>query len=86
MWGTPIEQVPLTGKNDLGLNISYSPAFREIEACVAAGLNYADWIAGEYSQEVMDHVVAWHDLKGLIDAHKSEAEARSYEKAGKKGR
>ena len=32
----------------------------------------------------MDHVVAWHDLRKLIEAHTAEAEARRMEKNRKK--
>lgn len=84
--GTPISEYPLSAESNLNLGITYSDAYREIEACVAAGLDYSKWLNREYSIEVMANVMTWHTMKGLIDAHIENEKSRAIKKSSKKGK
>lgn len=68
-----------------GINsgITFNKSFAEIEACVAAGLDYYLWRTGEYPDWLKAEVTAWHRLTGLITAHTKSAEAKEIEKRQK---
>jgi hypothetical protein len=53
---------------------------------VAAGLDYSKWRDGGYERDLMDEVLAWHDLTGLINSHVEDAKAAEMKKSQKKGR
>jgi len=82
--GIPIRQHYLKGGVNAG--ISYNQSYAEAEACIAAGLDYHIWRDGGYTQQFKSEVVAWHQMSSLISSHVKSAEAKSSEKAGKKGR
>ena len=84
--GVPIAEYGLSGKSALNVGITHSNSFREIKACVAAGLDYEKWRYGGYERDFMDEVLAWHDLTGMIEAHVKDAEAVETAKQAKKGK
>lgn len=64
--------------------ITYNKSYSEIEACVAAGLDYYLWRTNEYPDWLKAEVVTWHRLRGLVTAHQKSAEAKEIEKRSKK--
>ncbi len=83
--GVRIDQYELSGSNKLDVGITFGRSFREVNACVAAGLDYSMWRYGGYQREMMDEILAWYDLTNLISAHSEDAKAASMKK-GKKGK
>lgn len=74
-------------KGGVNAGITYNQSFAEAEACIAAGLDYHAWRNDFYEQDFKSEVVAWHQMKGLIEAHIKSAEAKHMEKrTGKKGK
>lgn len=69
--GIPIEQYPLKGSVNVG--IDYTLGFAEIEACVAAGLDLEKWESGIYSADFKNRIIAWHRLRGLVSLHTQDA-------------
>jgi len=64
--------------------VSYNKSYAEAEACITAGLDYYMWRNDDYPQDFKSEVVAWHQMKGLIKAHVSSAEAKATKSKGKK--
>lgn len=84
--GVPIAQYALRGNSTLNVGITYANSFREIKACVAAGLDYEKWRYGGYTRELMDEVLAWHDLTMQIETHVKDAEALESKRQAKKSK
>lgn len=82
--GIPIRKHYLPGGIKAGL--SYNKSYAEAEACISAGLDYHTWRSGGYTQEFKGEVTAWHQMKGLIEAHAKAAEAKAVKIRGKKGK
>jgi len=82
--GVPIRKHYLPGGIKAGL--SYNKSYAEAEACISAGLNYHMWRSDGYTQEFKGEVVAWYQMKGLIEAHVKAAEARAMKQKSKKGK
>ena len=80
--GIPIRRHFLPG--GIGVGIEYNKSFAEVDACIAAGLDYSIWRKDEYSQSLKAEVVAWHQMSGLIRSHIKSAEAKHSEKMSKK--
>jgi len=77
-YGTPIEEAPV--RHRLPSGITYSGAFEEYEACVAAGLDLQRWEEGSYAPRFKARVIAWHRLHGLVEGHIEDAAATQAEK------
>lgn len=82
--GVPIAEYPLSAESKVNSGISFSPAYREVSACVAAGLDYSRWVAGGYTSEVRGAVLAWHSASQQIEAHANDAQIREQEKRRRK--
>lgn len=82
--GQPIHEYALSGSDRLNVGITFGDSYREISACVAAGLDYSRWIGGDYSREVMDAVLAWYDLSRLIEANIEDERSREMKKGRRK--
>lgn len=80
--GNPIQNYPLRDKVHHG--ITFSLAFEEYEACVAAGLDLGKWESGEYEQPFKAKVVAWYRLHHLVRSHTSEATDRHLARKAKR--
>lgn len=79
--GIPIEDYPI--KHGVSPNISYAPAFGEMEACIAAGLDPWRWEQGGYSVAFQAKILAWHQLHQLVELNVQDAVQR---KANRKRR
>ena len=60
--------------------------FTEWEACVAAGLDLHKWELNEYPHTFKAKVVAFNNLRKLVDAHVEDAKAKASEKKSKRKR
>ncbi len=76
--GFPIESVAVKDPVDTG--ISYSQRFAEIDACIAAGLDWNMWEMNFYSNEIKAQVVAWRNYSKLIFLHTEDARASKAKK------
>ena len=84
--GVPIDRHGLSAGSSLNVGITYADSFKEINACVAAKLDYSVWRSGGYSRSLMDEVLAWHDLSRLIEAHIEDAKAVEMKRQSKRGK
>ena len=84
--GVPIDRYGLSAGSKLNVGITYGDSFREINACVAAKLDYSLWKAGGYGRDLMDEVLAWYDLNRLIEAHIEDAKSVEMRKQSRKGK
>lgn len=57
--------------------------FTEWEACVATGLDLLKWEYRLYPHKFMAKVVAFYNLRKLVDAHVEDAKAKAIEKKAK---
>ncbi len=85
---TPIHQVRL--KNPLKTNITYSMAFEEMQACVAAGMDVERWHDPRpevaYAKELKIRTVAWHRLRGMVEAHMGDTQVEYQKREADKAR
>lgn len=81
--GIDIRQYPFSEKG-VETGIGYGMLFKEFEACVEAGLSVEKWFGGEYELSFQAKVVAWWQLRKLIAAHTSDAEAQSLKSKSRK--
>lgn len=72
--GIPIEDYPV--KHGVNVNITYSPAYAELEACIAANLDPWRWERGAYSVPFKAKIIAWHQLHQLIELNAQDAVQR----------
>lgn len=79
--GDPIRDVPL--KDTVETGIAYSMLFAEWEAAHAAGLSLWDWEREVYPRSFKARVLAWHNLHGLVEAHKDEAASEAAKRKSK---
>ncbi len=79
--GVPIEEYPV--KHGVNPNISYTPAYAELEACVAANLDPWTWERGGYNVAFKAKILAWYQLRQLIELNTQDAVQR---KASRKRR
>lgn len=79
--GIPIEDYPV--KHGVNPNISYAPAYAELEACIAAGLDPWRWETGGYPATFQARIVAWYQLRQLVELNVQDAVQR---KANRKRR
>lgn len=81
--GEPIDQAPL--KSGIKTGLSWSPGFSEWQAVVAAGLDLYRWeqIDG-YPKSFKLRVMAFNELRHLVEAHTEAAKAEALEKDSKK--
>lgn len=84
--GVPIHQHGLSGANSLNVGITYGDSFRELNACVAAGLDYERWRSSGYAPHIMAEILAWYDLSRVIDAHIEDAKAQEAKKQQRKAK
>lgn len=82
--GTPIRQHFLKGGVKAG--ITFNQSYTEVDACIAAGLDYYLWRMDHYPVWLKAEIVVWHQMKNLINAHVKSAEAAQVERASKKGK
>lgn len=62
-------------------------AFEEWDACVGANLDLWMWDTGIYSRDFKARVIAWYQLKGIVDLHQNDVLAtKAEQEAKKKGR
>jgi hypothetical protein len=73
--GIPIRDAYL--KDAINPGISYSMQYTEWEACVAAGLDLYRWEHRGYPKRFMAKVVAFHNLRNLVEAHVENAKAKA---------
>jgi hypothetical protein len=71
--GIDIREYPLSSGINTG--ISYSMRFAEFDAAIAAGLDLERWVDNSYPPYLKAMIVAWHNLKSLIDAHQNDAQS-----------
>lgn len=72
-------------KHGVNPNLSWSRAFDEYSACVAANLDLWEWEHGDkYSASFKARVVVWHKLRGLVDTHVQDAISIATQKKIKK--
>ena len=76
--GFPIDSVAVKDPVDTG--ISYSMRFAEIDACVAAGLDWWMWEMNFYPNQIKAEVVMWNKLSKLIYLHTEDARAAKVKK------
>ena len=82
--GTPIRDAILRDSIDPG--ISYAMQFTEWEACVAARLDLHKWETNVYPHTFKAKVVAFSNLRKLVEAHVEDAKAKALEKKSKRKR
>lgn len=76
--GVPIRKYFL--KPGLKVGITYERSFLEVQACIAAGLDYHKWRTEEYSPGFRAEVVAWYEMRGLIEQHVESVKNKAMEK------
>lgn len=76
--GYPIDSVAVKDPVDTG--ISYSMRFAEIDACIAAGLDWWMWEMNFYPIQIKAEVVVWNKLSKLIYLHTEDARAAKAKK------
>ena len=81
--GLDIRQYPFSEKG-IETGIGYGMLFKEFEACVEAGLSVEKWFNNGYELSFQAKVVAWWQLRKLIAAHTSDAEAQSLKSKSRK--
>jgi hypothetical protein len=59
-------------------------SFAEWEACVAVSLDLYKWETNVYPHTFKAKVVAYNNLRKLVDAHVEDAKAKALEKKAKK--
>jgi hypothetical protein len=82
-----LRQVRLRNAIDAG--ITYSMAFAQWEAAVAAGATMDELYRmerGEYPKWFVAKVMAWHNVHSLVEAHKEDASAIEAQKRARKRR
>lgn len=80
----PIKNLRL--KESVDPNISYSEAYAEMDALIAAGASIDEldkWINGGYSPRLLAWVRQWYISNALIKAHAEEASADSAKRKSK---
>lgn len=71
--GAPIQEVSL--RYAINPRIGYGIKYLEWEACVDCGLDLHRWWEGGYPDDFKVHVIAFHNLRGLVRAHIEDAKA-----------
>ena len=66
--------------------ISTGQLYNEFDACIKAGLDLERWWEGDYDPEFMVHVLAYHNLSRLVDAHQNDAQATEMRRKSKGGK
>ena len=54
--------------------------FAEIDACIAAGLDWSMWEMNVYPKEIKAEVVVWNKMSKLIYLHTEDARAAKVKK------
>ena len=77
-------------KNPLKTNITYSRAYEEIEACVAAGMDVERWDDPRpdkgYSRELKLKILAWNRLHGMVESHIGDTQVEKQKQERDKAR
>ena len=60
--------------------------YQEWEACLAAGLDLHNWEQNLYPHTFKAKVVAFSNLRKLVEAHVEDAKAKALEKKSKRKR
>jgi len=80
--GRPISDVKPAGL--LKLNISYTSRYEEIEACIAAHLDWSMWNRNIYTRSEKADVVAWFRDHAAIKLQQDSAVYKAQQKGRKK--
>lgn len=57
--------------------------YKEFEACIAAGLDLWMWINGKYPKEFMADVIAFHNVRAMVDNHTESELAKAAKRNAK---
>ena len=72
-------------KDSVDPAISYSMVFEEWQAAVDTGLDLWKWYKDEYSRDFKVRVIAFNNLRKLIEMHTQAAVAQKSEAIAKRG-
>ena len=64
--------------------ITFNKSYAEVDACIAAGLDYHKWRKNKYPPWLKAEVVVWHRNSRLIEAHSKSAESKEVDRLSKK--
>ena len=78
----PIGSYPL--KNAVNTGLSWSNAYSEIDAVIAAGLSLEKYLKGEYDVRTIEYAIAWHATSRQIQSHQNDAVSIEQEKIRKR--
>ncbi len=60
--------------------------YSEYDACVECNLDLWKWESNEYPAWFKEYVVAFHNMRGLVEMHTEDAKSKDIERQSKKGK
>lgn len=79
--GEDIRSISVFGAVNPG--ITYSPLYREFDACVACGLDLWSWWNGTYPVSFKAKVIAYNNMRNLVKVHTDDAVNRAQQQKAK---